>query len=567
MKKKYLSIILAVVLVVSVMATAMVSVSARIDVNGRYVPTDPDSTYRYYFYMPKDWENNFTRSAIAGVFWYGGSDACSAIDDSNPEAPSWPGYIPQYEGTYNEGSVYYVDCPDDVPAIIWNNYVNGGTYENGIYQYSKEQFEAAKQTIDIIGLDDAETFSNLELYPDGLESFDNMIYVLDPSKVIKNELSGKEVYCGEWYYYYGDGKYGVQPTIEEAKAANAVMETVYQPPKAVTEPGTNPTEPNTNPTEPNTNPNETYTRPSDFQYPITDGKTINFDVWSANWGNIKNVYCHIYNYSCTDGKIYTAWQTKAELCTYNPSTGIATYDLQTGIDKGANGLETIDNSNKWVIMFSCNTQAETYSLIFNSDCFGDTIVADPNIKYEHPLDSEKTSIKIYYNKNTNLTSPKCITSSGKVQGETLADGITNETLLGDYLAIYAFDDRRVNKEIVSNIADELGIKASDALSYATYKISTEDYYYTSSEKINAINAVKKVIDEIENEVISEIIGDVDGDGKIGIDDATNIQKYMAEMLDFTDKQKELADVNKDRKVGVDDVTLIQKHMAGLDVIE
>ena len=64
-----------------------------------------------------------------------------------------------------------------------------------------------------------------------------------------------------------------------------------------------------------------------------------------------------------------------------------------------------------------------------------------------------------------------------------------------------------------------------------------------------------------------LLGDVNGDGKVGIDDATNIQKYMAEMLDFTDKQKELADVNKDGKVGVDDVTLIQKHMAGLAVIE
>lgn len=64
-----------------------------------------------------------------------------------------------------------------------------------------------------------------------------------------------------------------------------------------------------------------------------------------------------------------------------------------------------------------------------------------------------------------------------------------------------------------------------------------------------------------------LLGDVNCDGKVGIDDATNIQKYMAEMLDFTDKQKELADVNKDGKVGVDDVTLIQKHMAGLAVIE
>ncbi len=64
-----------------------------------------------------------------------------------------------------------------------------------------------------------------------------------------------------------------------------------------------------------------------------------------------------------------------------------------------------------------------------------------------------------------------------------------------------------------------------------------------------------------------LLGDVNGDGKIGIDDATDIQKYIVGIYDFSDYQKRLSDVDKNGKIGVDDVTLIQKHMAGLAVIE
>lgn len=227
------------------------------------------------------------------------------------------------------------------------------------------------------------------------------------------------------------------------------------------------------------------------------GKTINFDVNSAKWGDVKAVYCHIYYYSGTDGKTYTTWQTKAEKCEYDKNTGIATYDLQTGIDKGADGLATIDGSNKWVVMFSANNGSETYTLLFNSSCFGDTVVADPNTKYENNVDSEKQSIKISY-KNSKLTAPKCITSTAKIQGDSFAEGVTNETLLGDYLATYAADDAKVNKDIVSKLANELGIKASSTITYVEDKINKDDTNYSTPElKKNAIDRVKAVIDEIE----------------------------------------------------------------------
>ncbi|MGN1112183.1 MAG: hypothetical protein ACI4RP_03165 [Acutalibacteraceae bacterium] len=233
------------------------------------------------------------------------------------------------------------------------------------------------------------------------------------------------------------------------------------------------------------------------------GKTISFDVNSANWGTVKAVYCHIYNYAGTDGKTYTSWQNKAEKCDYDASTGIATYDLQTGIDKGADGLATIDGSNKWVVMFSCNTGAETYTLLFNSSCFGDTVVADPNTMLENNVDSEKQSIKISYKKNASLTAPKCITSTGKIQGESFAEGVTNETLLGDYLATYAADDAKVNKDVVSKLSNELGVKPSSVFGYVKEKINKDDTNYGTPEvKKNAINNVEKVIKEVEGENVT-----------------------------------------------------------------
>ena len=62
-------------------------------------------------------------------------------------------------------------------------------------------------------------------------------------------------------------------------------------------------------------------------------------------------------------------------------------------------------------------------------------------------------------------------------------------------------------------------------------------------------------------------GDVNSDGKVGIDDVTYIQKYLANLAEFTAQQEALADVNKDGEVNIDDATLIQKHLVGMAVIE
>ncbi|MEE0874522.1 MAG: dockerin type I repeat-containing protein, partial [Ruminococcus sp.] len=71
--------------------------------------------------------------------------------------------------------------------------------------------------------------------------------------------------------------------------------------------------------------------------------------------------------------------------------------------------------------------------------------------------------------------------------------------------------------------------------------------------------------EKSSETVTEstIPGDVTGDGKVTIDDATEIQKYLADLTDFTPEQIEAADTYGDGIITIDDATMIQKLVAGM----
>ncbi len=60
------------------------------------------------------------------------------------------------------------------------------------------------------------------------------------------------------------------------------------------------------------------------------------------------------------------------------------------------------------------------------------------------------------------------------------------------------------------------------------------------------------------------IGDVDMDGKVDILDATLIQKYSVNLVDFSAEQKYLADYNDDGDITVVDATEIQKFIVHLN---
>ncbi|MBE6824686.1 MAG: hypothetical protein E7513_05005 [Ruminococcaceae bacterium] len=165
------------------------------------------STNRYYFLMPdgtngifcdeEDWiyPNQYypswynDKSDSAGIYWWD-----SGVLDPN----SWPGY------KINEADskcVYYADVPKAVETMIFNNHVDGGM------DPTQPIYNKSRQTGNIYtgGYDVGES----DTYPSGLSTFDNMIYVIDPSLYPYADLENiSKVGYGEWYYYYGDGCYG-----------------------------------------------------------------------------------------------------------------------------------------------------------------------------------------------------------------------------------------------------------------------------------------------------------------------------------------------------------------------
>ena len=58
-------------------------------------------------------------------------------------------------------------------------------------------------------------------------------------------------------------------------------------------------------------------------------------------------------------------------------------------------------------------------------------------------------------------------------------------------------------------------------------------------------------------------GDVNGDGTVNINDATDIQRHLAELTTLTDSELAAADTNGDGKVNINDATHLQRYLAEL----
>ena len=178
--KKFTAFILCMILLLSTGITCF----ATSDTSTKDEET---GTNRYYFYMPEVWKNKYT--STAGIYWWDGTDACE----------SWPGY--KAHETDVKG-IYYYDVPKDVYSIIWNNHLDGGMDVNAeIYNYSDQTGNICAEFY----------FPNeVPAYPEGVESFNGMIYVVD-FRNYSSSYWNKTSYMGEWYYYYGNGEYGLTP--------------------------------------------------------------------------------------------------------------------------------------------------------------------------------------------------------------------------------------------------------------------------------------------------------------------------------------------------------------------
>lgn len=72
MTKKIISMILSIAMVLSIAVVGITGVSAAVDSDGRYVPSEGVETHRIYFAMPNSWKSAKYGADSAGIF--GGMD-------------------------------------------------------------------------------------------------------------------------------------------------------------------------------------------------------------------------------------------------------------------------------------------------------------------------------------------------------------------------------------------------------------------------------------------------------------------------------------------------------------
>lgn len=177
-------------------------------------PSTGEKSKRYFFAMRKDWYT--FNNATACAYWWDGTDKCTNWQHSY-QLRSTP-------LTLEDGSnVYYIDLGETVANVIFNNGIDGGAKaaegEKPSPNWGKN-FQTSDINLEGYMANDSDT------YPEGLKTFANMIYVVDPSKVSVSELSGATTYGGEWYYLHADGKYDTTAgSTYEIKDVTAVITT------------------------------------------------------------------------------------------------------------------------------------------------------------------------------------------------------------------------------------------------------------------------------------------------------------------------------------------------------
>lgn len=202
--KRTISIILCLIVAISSVCAGTISTLALTSTEDAIKQYETENgekveTYRYYFLMPNgsngmigedgytdSWYNESTDSA--GIYWW---------DSGVADPERWPGYS---MSKADADSVFYADVPVAATTIIFNNTIDGGMDKDEPVYYLQ------KQTINIPSeyYDPGESIN----YPDGTDSFDNMIYVIDPDLFPYGDTNVRATLEGEWYYYYGNGCYG-----------------------------------------------------------------------------------------------------------------------------------------------------------------------------------------------------------------------------------------------------------------------------------------------------------------------------------------------------------------------
>ena len=160
MKKKQLSVLLVIALLLSMLPLSSISAAAEKAIGGyatlgAYTPSADAITRKIMFAMPGAWQNSVTADercgGYAGVYWWGDN----AIDapDRVAGGHGWPGWRMDKEtGESGVTNLFSINAPvygngeqANGPMLVFNNYLDCGTDDN---PHTNPFYEAACQASD-----------------------------------------------------------------------------------------------------------------------------------------------------------------------------------------------------------------------------------------------------------------------------------------------------------------------------------------------------------------------------------------------------------------------------------
>lgn len=343
-----------------------------------------------------------------------------------------------------------------------------------------------------------------------------------------------------------------------------------------------------------------------------DGETkVYFEVPTLeSWGTTKTVYCHVYNVYGGTPLTVTSWQSKSELCKKDSATGLYYFDTSK--------LGTIEDGADYALLFSTvDTEKgihQTGNITLGKDCLGDTVYVTGEM-VENTEDSSKLDFEgAWKNNSDKYGAMAAITSTGKIVGKYFPVYQPKEQKIAQYIAAWAVKNAEsvegaVTPEKLTYLCSELGVtpeavyaqyasdyaeQLADPVTYpliaplttvadllgvdpepATTEPATEPETTepatepeTTEPETTEPETTEPATEPETTEPATEpepqiLYGDVDQDGKITIQDATEIQK-LGLGIGATEGSlaSVLADVNGDGRISILDVTYVQKYLCG-----
>jgi hypothetical protein len=211
--------------------------------------------------------------------------------------------------------------------------------------------------------------------------------------------------------------------------------------------------------------------------PINTAQEFSFDTTTANWGDFSYVGFHIWEIDGDPGFKGFDWGAKKERGTDADKDGVWTYDFQKA------GL-TLKDGAQYAVVFYNNKGSQTYNLLFDTTCYGDTAYCDLSTVYENPEDSSKTAVPAFWSKqDPTVNGPElCVTSIGNVTGTCVPRGITRAGLFDSFLE-NTLDNARTfsglsDQALIDNLGANLGLTKNEVAQ--TIALSGKDVAWDES---------------------------------------------------------------------------------------